>query len=188
MAIIIVDNGKGAQEIARVIRGSKIVKPASIPEKEDGYILSDGSLDKKTEKANVDFIQKNSKPILGIGVGAVYLAEAFEAKPKSFTGAVKNEKIIMKQRSGLLLDLKKIVAVICDTKTTVDQLPECFGIIAASPKNPYAMFEYGKNLEVEVDEQLPFYGVMFNPELGLDGLRILKNFEKFVIEVWSKYH
>ncbi|MFH1630632.1 MAG: hypothetical protein ABIA21_00205 [Candidatus Aenigmatarchaeota archaeon] len=187
MSIIIVDNGKGAMEIARIIRGSKIVKPTSIPDKENGYILSDGPLDKKTEKTNIDFINKNEKPLLGIGTGAVCLAEAFEAKAKPFS-PVKNEKIIMKQRSGLLLDLKKIISVICDTKISIDNLPECFGIIASSTKNPYAMFEYGRNVDVEVDKQLPFYGLIFNPELGLDGLKILKNFEKFVIEVWNKYH
>ena len=188
MTIIIVDNGKGAQNIAAIVRGSKIVKPTSIPENEDGYILSDGVLDKKLEKINIEFIQKTDKPILGIGIGAVYLAEAFEAKTKPFAGAVKNDRLMMKQRSGLLLDVNKVIMVVCDTKTTIDALPECFGIIASSPKNPFAMFEYGRNIEVEVDEPLPFTGLLFNPEMGGDGLVILKNYHKFVTEVWSKYH
>jgi hypothetical protein len=31
------------------------------------------------------------------------------------------------------------------------------------------------------------FGVHFNPEAGLDGLQILRNFEQFV-EMWAKYH
>src|SRR6185503_18502273 len=104
--IVIVDNGKGAQDIARFIRGSKeIVKPADAAKpKATAYILSDG--DMKNQAANIKLIEKTTKPILAIGAGYIFLGAAFGAKPKP-AKMDKNDRLKIERPSPLTLDLKK---------------------------------------------------------------------------------
>ena len=72
--IAIVDNGKGADNIARMIRGTKvIVKPDKISAA-SAYILSDG--DMKNQKHNEKLIKSTRRPLLAIGVGSLFLAAA----------------------------------------------------------------------------------------------------------------
>jgi len=183
--IVIVNNGKGAEEISRIIRGSKIVKPPAIPSEADAYILSDGVVSKEVEKYNIALINRNkNKPILGIGAGYIYLGMAFGAKAKA-SSCAKNNKITIKARSPLFLDLKKIISVVDEQKQTLANIPEEFIGIASCGKNEFEIIQHG-NPELEM-EPLPFFGVHFNPELGLDGFMVLKNFERFV-EIWAKYH
>ena len=183
--IVIVDNGKGADDIARFVRGSKVVKPAKIPKDADAYILSDGEQNKKDQTANVKLIKSSDKPILGIGVGYVYVGLAFGAKTaKASCG--KTQKVSVKTRSPILLDLKKQFSVNDGQKLGLGGISDDFGVIASSTKNEIEIIQHGANPENSIDSK-PIFGVHFNPEAGLDGLIILKNFEKFIV-MWSKYH
>ncbi len=175
--LVIVDNGKGADEIARFVRaGRQVVKPAEAGKsKASAYILSDG--DVKNQKACVELIRKCAKPILAVGTGSVFLASAFGAKPV----AAKFEKQVnvkIERPSPLVLDMKKVFSAVNSCQQGIDDLPESFDVFASSQKYDF---------EVIGHMESPFFGVHFNPELGGDGLKILDNFVKFV-EIWKKYH
>ena len=183
--IAIIDNGKGADKIAAILRGSKIFSSKDkIPENADAYILSDGDMDPKMEKANIELIQKLGVPVLAVGIGSIYLAKAYGGKAKELKLKVSN--LTIKQKSPLLLDLKKMFSVVDGQKYFISECPECFGVLAGAPGYDYAMIQFGTNPEID-EEPLPIFGMHFNPEGGLDGIKILKNFQSFV-EVWGKYH
>jgi len=183
--IVIVDNGKGADRIAQLVRGSKIVKPNAVPDAE-AYILSDGPLTPATEKANIALIKSKKVPILGIGAGYMCVGLAYGAKAKA-SACSKNERLTVAQRSPILLDLKKNFSAMTEQKQMLDALPEELGVIAACPKNPNAAIQHGANLDAPVDPPLPHFGVHFNPELGMEAIVILRNFAHFV-DMWAKYH
>jgi GMP synthase-like glutamine amidotransferase len=185
--IAIIDNGKGAEDLARMMRGAKVVKPGAIPDDADAYILSDGEMDKKAEAVNVALIKKSRKPILGVGIGYIYLAKAYGASVIKPSACPKAERIKIEQRSPILLDLKKNFSVVDEQKHAIGDLPEDLGVIASCPKNPYEVIQHGANLENPLDDPLPQFGIHFNPERGLEGKLILDNFARFV-EMWSKYH
>jgi anthranilate/para-aminobenzoate synthase component II len=184
--IVIVDNGKGADEISRIVRSSKITKPNNIPSA-DAYILSDGiGVNSRDQKDLSALIKKTNRPVLAVGLGYVYLGAAFGASPKA-ASADKTEKVTIKQRSPILLDLKKTFSVICNQKYVLDSCPDGFGPVASSPRNELEIIQHGAIIGEVVDDPLPLFGVRFNPEAGLDGRKIIDNFVKFV-EVWNKYH
>ena len=183
--IAIIDNGKGAEDIARFIRGSKVFKPSAAPKDANAYILSDGDLNKAAQKVITKLIQKNSTPILGIGIGQIYIGLAFGFKTKSSTCG-KINRISVKQRSPILLDLKKQFSVNDGQKLVLADVSDDFGVIASCPKNDFEVIQHGANPENPIDA-LPLFGVHFNPESGLDGIQILRNFERF-IGMWAKYH
>jgi len=183
--IIIVDNGRGADRISQLVRGSKVVKPNSVPEA-DAYILSDGQLTPAIEKANVALVKAAKAPILGIGAGSLCIGIAHGAKTKATTPS-KNERLTITQRSPILLDLKKNFTAVSEQKLMLGELPSVLGSMASTAKNSNAIIQHGANLEAPVDSPLPQFGVNFNPELGLDGSIILRNFVQFV-EMWKKYH
>ncbi len=182
--IAIIDNGKGADKISAVLRGSKIFSVKDKIPSADAYILSDGEMDAKAEKANIDLIQKLEVPLLAIGIGSIYLAKAYGGKSKELK--LKAGNLTIKQKSPLLLDLKKMFSVVDSQKHFISECPECFGSLASAPGYEHAMMQFGINPEID-EEPLPIFGVHFNPEAGLDGIKILKNFQTFV-EVWGKYH
>lgn len=174
--IIIVDNGKGAEQIARLIRGSKeIVKPDKIPPKASGYILSDG--DVKNQKHNEKLIQSTDKPLLAIGTSSLFLATAFGAKIKNGAKSGKQERIKLERPCPLTLDLKKMFTAFKSCSSVIEDLPENFDVFASS-KYPFEMIG---------ETEKPFFGVHFNPEMGADGMKVIDNFVKFA-EVWEKYH
>lgn len=183
--IAIVDNGKGADRIAQLVRGSKIVKPTAVPAA-DAYILSDGQLSPAIEKANIALIKSNKMPLLGIGAGYLCVGLAYGAKTKP-AGCAKNERLTITQRSPILLDLKKSFTVVNEQKLMLDGLPPVLGAVAACTKNPNAVIQHGANLDNPIDSPLPQFGVHFNPELGMEGIVILNNFVRFV-DMWKKYH
>lgn len=183
--IAIVDNGKGADRLAQLIRGSKIVKPSNIPQA-DAYILSDGQLSPAIEKTNIALIKANKVPILGIGAGYLCIGLAYGAKTRA-ASCPKNERITVTQRSPILLDLKKNFTIVNEQKQMLDNLPPVLGSVATCPKNPNAVIQHGANLDNPIDSPLPIFGVHFNPELGMEGIAILNNFSRFV-EMWKKYH
>jgi len=183
--IAIVDNGKGADRISQLVRGSKVVKPGAIPAA-DAYILSDGQPSPAIEKANISLIKANKSPILGIGIGYIYIGLAYGAKTK-LSACAKNERVTATQRSPILLDLRKSFTVVNDQKLMLDVLPPALGAVAECPKNPNAVIQHGANLDNPIDSPLPQFGVHFNPELGMEGVAILSNFSRFV-EMWKKYH
>jgi len=150
----------------------------------DAYILSDGQIETTVEKINIDLIKKTDKPILGIGMGSIYMVKAYGGKSKQLN--IKINRVNIKQRSPILLDFKRMFSVSDTQKYFIEECPECFGVLASSPGYEYAIIQYGADPEIEA-ESLPIFGVHFNPEAGLDGMKILANFSKFV-EVWSKYH
>ena len=175
--LAIVDNGKGAEEIARFVRAPKqVVRPAEAAKaKASGYILSDGEM--KNQKACTDLVRKCGRPLLAIGTGYVFLASAFGAKP----AAGKFEKHVnvkVERPSPLVLDMKKVFSAVSGCQHGIDGLPEQFDVFASSQKYDYEIIGHVES---------PFFGVHFNPELGGDGLKILDNFVKFT-EVWDKYH
>ncbi len=175
--IVILDNGKGTEEITRFIRASKqVVKPQEAAKsKASAYILSDG--DSKHQKENLDLIKKCSKPILGIGMGAAFLAAAFGAKPVAGK-AEKNVNVKIDRPSPLVLDMKRMFTAVSTCQSAISDLPESFDVFASSQKYDFEIIGHSEQ---------PFFGVHFNPELGGDGFKILDNFVKFA-EVWEKYH
>jgi GMP synthase-like glutamine amidotransferase len=175
--LVVVDNGKGAEEISRFLRASKqVVKPQEVAKtKASAYILSDG--DAKFAKDNIELIKKCSKPLLAVGSSSVFLAQAFGAKPVA-SKADKQVKVKIERPSPLVLDMKKMFSAVAVCQSGIDDLPENFDVFASSPKYDF---------EIIGHMELPFFGVHFNPELGGDGFKILDNFVKFV-EVWEKYH
>ena len=177
--ITILDNGKGAEEISRLLRTkNQVVKPG---EKAEGsaFILTDGVSTKKIEKDIVKIIKKNV-PVLAIGLGAFYIYEMFGAKIKKTADKDKKqqEKLIIEKSSPLLRDFKKFFTVVSNCCYESDGLPENFYVLAASKLNDYWVVQ---------DSEMPLFCINFNPELGLDGVKLLGNFEKF-IDVWEKYH
>lgn len=176
--ILIVDNGKGANEIASCIRTSKkIVKPneaASV--KANAYILSDG--DMKNQAVNVKLINSLNVPVLGIATGCMFVGAAFGAKVEKVPKKKGVERLSLKKPCPLTLDLKRMFAVMEDYQNIFTELPENFCVIASSKGYEYEMILENTN---------PFFGVQFCPELGGEGRMVLSNFEKFV-EVWEKYH
>lgn len=182
--IVVVDNGRGADKIAAFLRGSKTVSYKDKIPAADAYILSDGEIDAKVEKANKELIEKLEVPLMAIGIGSIYLAKAYGGNAKELK--IKLSRLTVKQKSPLLLDLKKQFSVVDSQKYFISDCPECFGSLANAPGYEYAMMQFGVNPEID-EEPLPIFGVHFNPEAGLDGLKILSNFKNFV-EVWSKYH
>jgi len=175
--LVIVDNGKGANEIARFVRTPHtVVKPAEIKNiKAGAFILSDG--DMKHKEHNIKIIKSAKKPILGIGAGCIFLGAACGAKAKAMKFG-RQEKIKIERPCPLVLDLKKMFTVFKACSSGFADLPEGFTVIASSQKYEFEIIQHNEK---------PFFGVQFNPELGADGLRILGNFEKFV-EIWQKYH
>lgn len=175
--IVIVDNGKGADEIAGFIRWPKqVMKPAeAVKAKASGYILSDG--DMKNQAANVKIINAVNKPLLAIGAGYIFLGAAYGAKAKE-SKLEKMDSVRVKKNCPLTLDLKKMFSVMQQCNHVFAELPENFEVIASSPKYEYKIIQ---------EMEKPFFGVHFNPEMGKDGLKVLSNFANFV-EVWEKYH
>jgi len=178
--LAIVDNGSGADEISRLIRMKNVViKPKDLTPKEiskfSSFILSDG--DMKNKAANVKFIKKATRPMLGIGSGYIFLASAFGAKPKEVKFD-KQERVKIERPCPLVLDLKKMFTVLKSCTHVLEELPENFDVIASSRTYDF---------EIIQEFEKPFFGVQFNPELGADGFKLLNNFEKFA-DVWGKYH
>lgn len=172
--LAIVDNGKGAEQIAHMIRGQKvIVKPEKVDMKATAFILSDGDL--KNQKHNDKIIKSFDKPLLAIGAGYLFLGAAYGAKIIP-TKPEKQVRAKIDRACPLTLDLKKMFTVVKSCTAALDDLPENFDVIASS-----------KEPEIIADMEKPFFGVHFNPEMGGDGMKIIDNFVKFV-EVWEKYH
>ena len=176
--LVIVDNGKGANEIANLIRIRKdIINPKKANSvNADAYILSDGDL--KNEKDNIKLINKIEKPLLAIGSGYLFLGSAFGAKIEKVPKIEKKERLMIRKPCPLVLDIKKTFDVFECYQHILTNLPENFGIIARSQK-----YEF----EIIQEFEKPFFGVHFCPELGLDGQKVIDNFVKFV-GVWEKYH
>ena len=173
--IAIVDNGKGADNIARMIRGQKVVvKPDKIDNKASAYIVSDG--DMKNQKHIEKLIKTTEKPLLAIGVSSLFLAASYGAKISK--GKLdKQSRIKIDHACPLTLDMKKMFVAFNGCDAVIEDLPENFSVFASS-KYPF---------EIIGENEKPFFGVHFNPEMGADGMKIIDNFVKFV-EVWGKYH
>ncbi len=177
MVLIVVDNGNGS-DVARFLRmPNKVVKPQqALKEKANGYILSDG--DPKNLKANLDIIGKSNVPVLGIAAGCLFLGAAFGGEVSKLKKVEKQDSVSLKKPCPLTLDMKRMFSVMKNCQYGFGGLPENFDVIASSRD-----YEY----EIIQEQDNPFFGVHFNPEMGMDGRKILENFEKFV-EVWEKYH
>src|SRR3989338_3152923 len=172
--IAIVDNGKGADNIARMIRGTKvIVKPDKISAA-GAYILSDG--DMKNQKHNEKLIKNTGRPLLAIGASSLFLAAAYGAKITKGKSE-KQTHVKIEHACALTLDMKKMFVAFKSCDVMLEDLPENFNVFASS-KYPF---------EIIGELEKPFFGVHFNPEMGADGLKIIDNFVKFV-EIWGKYH
>ena len=176
--LVVINNGKGANDIANCIRASKrIANPKEADSlNASAYILSDGDL--KNEKDNIKFINKIEKPLLAIGSGYLFLGSAFGAKIEKVPKTEKRERIMIKKPCPLVLDFKKAFDVFECYQHILSDVPDNFGIIAMSQK-----YEF----EIIQEFEKPFFGVHFCPELGLDGRKIIDNFVKFV-GVWEKYN
>lgn len=172
--LVIVDNGKGTDNIARLIRGQKVIaKPEKIPSA-SAYILSDG--DMKNQKHNEKLIKSTDKPVMGIGAGSLFLAAAYGAKI-SKSKAEKQASVKIEHACPLTLDMKKMFVAFKSCDSAIEEVPENFSVFASS-KYPF---------EIIGENEKPFFGVHFNPEMGADGMKVIDNFVKFV-EIWKKYH
>lgn len=177
--LVIIDNGKGAQELSDCIRSKKVVvKPAAIPEKASGYVISDGALNKDAQKAVADILKHTGKPVLGVGLGHGYIAAAFGAVIKENKAPHKQDRVSVKKPCPLLLDLKRTFMVVDECRYIFSELPENFSVAASSQKHEFEVIQETEN---------PFFGVHFNPELGMEGRKVLDNFVHFV-GMWEKYH
>ena len=176
--IIVVDNGKGSREISGFLRSkSQIIKPGEI-KGGSAFVLSDGRVDGSSKKSIDKLLEKTGSPVLGIGAGMGYILSFYGAQLGESKASQKQESVSMKKPSPILLDFKRMFSVVKSSSCVVKEVPENFSVHASS-----------KSCEFEVVQEMekPFFGVHFNPELGQDGLQILRNFEKF-IEIWEKYH
>ncbi|MBI2075794.1 MAG: gamma-glutamyl-gamma-aminobutyrate hydrolase family protein [Candidatus Aenigmarchaeota archaeon] len=176
--LLIVNNGKGAEEISGFLRmQNKIVKPSEAGSvKASAYILSDGSL--SHQKDNEKIIKSSAKPVLGIGAGSLFVAAAFGGKIKKTAKTERQERVMVEKPSPLTLDMKRNFTVFESYENVIEELPESFEPMARSAKYDFEIILHVEN---------PLFGVQFNPEKGGDGRMILANFEKF-IGVWEKYH
>ena len=176
--IVIVDNGKAANDIKDLLRlPSTITKPDKIP-KGMAYILTDGALDAQAKKANEDLIKTTTSPVLGVGLGATYVLSAFGARIKKTPVKKAPIKASMKKPCPLLLDLKRFFSVVCASGYTVSDLPDNFDVAASSKESEF---------EIAQEIEKPFFAIRFNPEAGGDGKKIINNFANFV-EMWEKHH
>jgi GMP synthase-like glutamine amidotransferase len=175
--IAIIDNGTGAEAIANFVRiPREIIKPnEAVKSKASAFILSDG--DVKHQKTNIELIKKTGRPLLAIGAGCAFLGAAYGAKYKEVKQD-KMDRVRIEHPCPLTLDLKKMFTVMQTCRHILTDLPDAFHVVASSSKNEYKVIS---------ENDKPFFGVHFNPELGSDGLKIIDNFVKFV-EVWEKYH
>lgn len=175
--IVIVDNGKGAEDIAKIIRATaRIATPKEAPKlKASAYVLSDGS--DKQNKLNTPLIKKSNIPILAVGNAHAFMLSAFGAKPLKGKFP-ENSKLNMEHPCSLLLDMKKSFAVKDNCTIGFEDIPESFDVYATSKDYPFELLGHA---------ELPFFALHFNPELGMDGIKILQNFSNFV-EIWGKYH
>lgn len=175
--LAIVDNGKGAQELSQLIRmPNKIVSPKDAVHNASAYILSDG--DMKNQKENEKLIKSTDKPVLGIGVGCLFIGAAHGAKIKTVPKVERTERLTLKRPCPLTLDLKKMFTVVESYQHILDSVPEECNVLASSAKYEHEIISFADK---------PFFGVQFCPEKGGDGRFILANFERF-IGMWEKYH
>ncbi len=177
--IVIVDNGKGSEEISQILRfKNEIVSPKeAMSEKPRAYILTDGSMKKDNHAACEKIIKMAKEPVLGIGLGAAIIAASYGAKIRGVKTKQSEERIVLKKPCPLLLDLKRNFVAVKSSSYTIDALPENFTEVASSKAGAEAFMEVVQ----------PHFGVQFNPELGCDGQLVLNNFAKLV-EIWEKYH
>ncbi len=176
--LIVIDNGNASEIIKNLRMTAQIKKPADALKTDClGFIISDGILNNTLKKTIEDFVKTTKKPVLGIGLGGAYVASAFGAKILESKPA-KNVRTKIVKASPTLLNLKSSFNVVSESKYTIDNLPENFDVVAQSPTCEYEVIQHREN---------PLFAVHFNPELGLDGKKILDNFVEF-IKVWDKYH
>lgn len=177
--LAIIDNGKGAHDISAFLRvKAVVVKANQVPSKASGYVISDGKLSKDSQKAVADLLKATSRPVLGIGLGHAYIASAFGAVIKENKSPHKQDRIAIKKPCPLLLDLKRTFTVMDDCNYIFEKLPENFSVAASSAKHEFEVIQHAEQ---------PFFGVHFNPELGMEGRKVLDNFAHFV-DMWDKYH
>lgn len=176
--LFIVDNGVGAEEIARMIRiQHEVVKPSGAAgTKASGYILTDGADSQKN--ANIEIINNSRVPVLAIGAGCAFLAEAFDSVVRKGPKVERMEMLKMERPGPLVVDIKRNFSVYDSYNWKIEEMTENFDVIARSPKYDFEMI---------MDMEKPFFGIHFAPWKGGDGMMILQNFVKF-LEVWEKYH
>ena len=177
--IIIVDNGKGSQEISQFLRvRNEVATPKeALTEGACAYIISDGVLKKDSQSMCTSIMKNVKEPVLGIGLGAALVAGHYGAKIKEAKPKQPQEFVMLKKPCPLLLDLKRKFAVMKDSRYCVNDMPENLVEVASSKSGT----------EVFIEAAMPHFGVHFNPELGGDGRVVLNNFAKFV-DMWEKYH
>ncbi len=177
MAIVIVDNGKGASSIASSVYGSEIIKPGEISSVKNAsaWILTDGQPTSENKKC-IGLVQSTNKPLMGIGLGYLYLASAFGAEIEK-GDAKRGIKVTITRNCALTNNFRKFFMAVNDCKFSLKELPDCFDVMAKS----------GYEYEIIADMENPFFGVHFNPELSAETMIMFRNFQKFV-EVWEKYH
>lgn len=179
LKICIIDNGKGAQELAKLIPSSTIFSAKdyqkALKGNYDAYVLTDGDTDEKKQDAAADILDAASKPVLAIGfgylcLGAMMGADVVECKPIK-----KNAVLPVKHGSPLTTDLKAI-NVYQEFDMKLENIPDDVMMIAPIPTG-----------DIIQDVEHPCIGINFLPEKSKDGPMILKNFLKFV-EVYDQYH
>ncbi|HID43370.1 MAG TPA: hypothetical protein EYP30_06315, partial [Archaeoglobaceae archaeon] len=146
--------------------------------KKDGLIISDGESNRHNQQLIEKLLENHDYPILAIGSSFLYIvALAGGVIGESREKGRREIKIRVSRACPLTTELRTC-KVVKTSEFIVRELPEIFRATAVS---------YESKFEIIEDLENPLFGVHFNPELGLDGIKILKNFINFV-EVWKKYH
>lgn len=175
--IVIIDNGLGAEKISNYIRQKTTIvdaKKASSLKNTEAFIISDGN--EKNRLANLKIIKSARVPVLGIGMGSLFIANAYGSKIIKSRGK-KKKRVTLKKACPLTLKMKKFFVVTTDCNHTINELPPNFGIVASSADNEYEIFQ---------EFESPFFGVHFSSN-DPEAMTIIRNFVKF-LGVWEKYH
>ncbi|MFH1420921.1 MAG: hypothetical protein ABIG30_03045 [Candidatus Aenigmatarchaeota archaeon] len=176
MRIAIIDNGKGAKELQKLLPNSMVVKPKdALKSAADAFILSDGDPNEENEKYNVEILDNAKKPVLAIGLGYLYLGALMGAEVEDCKPVNHKVELRLVHGSPITTALKKVM-VHQEFSLKLASIPEDVLSIAAT-----------KDADIIQDVEKPFIGVNFRPELSPDGPAIMKNFLAFV-EVYNQYH
>lgn len=175
--IAIVDNGMGADQIKQFLKDAKTIKPKEIKRTEyDAFILTNGKPTKQNQKPNIELIQNAKRPVLGIGLGFLYMGASFGGEVTETTPTGKNMKLKTEHPSPLLNGIKTIL--IQDVLPfKLENTPECFEVICEKKNGP----------EIIQDVELPLIGTRFDPTKTRKAKKIFENFKDFA-QTYDFYH
>lgn len=194
--IIILDFGSQyTQLIGRVLREQNVyceifpynkqIEPSTDLK---GIILSGSPFSVNDERAlTLDLSNLPDVPVLGICYGAQLITKYFGGKvEKSDQREYGRSKLITKNKSALLENIRDGSVVWMSHSDSIKKLPNGFQLIATTEHIPVAAFEW-------LPSAKKFYGLQFHPEVyhSDEGKKILKNFTTSICNcaaTWTPGH